>query len=106
MGDAVSASRSHVLQTALKMVKQIQTLASNLIAFLGDPMASSSLRSLQFVRPVFKQSCLESPRTKTSRKLQAQTSTSFFSKTKRVILRVHIPGKTQFIQTQLGTLPL
>ena len=42
----------------------------------GGPNGTSSLRGLQSARPVFKQSCLEPLRIKTSGKLQAQTSTS------------------------------
>lgn len=41
------------------------------------PNSSSSLWSLQSPCPIFKQSCSDSPRIKTSGKLQAQTSTSF-----------------------------
>lgn len=55
---------------------QIQTLASNLIAFLGGPTALPPSGSCNVHVQFFKQSCLEYLRIKTSGKLQAQTSTA------------------------------
>lgn len=62
------------------------------------PNSSSSLRARQSPCPIFKQSCLDSPRIKTSGKLQAQTSTSFSLK-QNTSLCLHTHPETHFSQT-------
>lgn len=62
------------------------------------PNSSSSLRSRQSPCPIFKQSCLDSPRIKTSGKLQAQTSTSFSLKQNMSLCMCTHP-ETHFTET-------
>lgn len=57
----------------------------------GGPNGSSSLRSLRFACPLFKQSCSESPRIRRWKIASADLYRTF-PKTKRIILYVHIPS--------------
>lgn len=71
----------------------------------GGPNSSSSLRSLQSACPVFKQSCLESLRIKTSGKLQAQTSASLSLKQNTSFYMFAHPKTHTPIQTQPSLCP-
>ena len=65
------------------------------------PKNSSPLGSLQSPCPIFKQSCLDSPRIKTSGKLQAQTSTSFSLKQNMSLcVRTHPKTRTPLKPSQ------